>query len=421
MFCAGIFYIHRVAPRFRSHVRTHLATRIHRVPPLPSARKFEVLGRIVHERALRDTCRSRRRSRRRRRRRTLPRLQMLRSFAAQRVGRSNLLRRAWPATSAARRYCTPVPPRLPLPPFLDESLRGVGQVVFCNSPVTGAIILSGLAVGDPWLATLGALGTVTSTATARAIGLDAGAVSTGLAGYNGCLVGCAFSVFLGQPAWSHEAVAATLVASAATVPLIPALSKACGSVPSWTLGFNVTTLSVLAYTRPFDAPAAAAAAAAVPPGGWDWLAAPLCGVSQIFVVQSPLTGLALLGGIGLYSRGCAAHTLLGAAVGSAVGVAMGAPVPEITAGLWGFNSALTSLAVSVFFVASPASAALSAGGAAASAVLFGGAKAALAASCATPALTLPFCAVASACHLLHDGVAGLQLAAAPHSPERNAA
>eukprot|EP00320_Phaeocystis_rex_P021107 CAMPEP_0119084100 /NCGR_PEP_ID=MMETSP1178-20130426/128325_1 /TAXON_ID=33656 /ORGANISM="unid sp, Strain CCMP2000" /LENGTH=329 /DNA_ID=CAMNT_0007067033 /DNA_START=112 /DNA_END=1102 /DNA_ORIENTATION=- len=280
-------------------------------------------------------------------------------------------------------------------------------------------ILGGLAVVDPWLATLGALGTATSTATARLVGLDTAAISAGIAGYNGCLVGCAFSVFLGQPAWAPATVVATLAASAATVPLIPALKKACGSVPSWTLGFNVTTLSVLTYIRPFDAPAAAAVV--VSPSGWDWLAAPFCGVSQIFVVQSPLTGLALLGGIGLYSRGCAAHTLLGAAIGSAVGVAMGAPALEITAGLWGFNSALTSLAVSVFYVSSPASVALSAAGAATSAVVFGGIKTAFAASCATPALTLPFCAVASACHLLHDGVAGLQLAAAPHSPERNSA
>jgi urea transporter len=322
---------------------------------------------------------------------------------------------------ALRRYCTPAVERPVTPAILDESLRGMGQVVFCNSPLTGGIILGGLAVGDPWLATLGALGAVSSTATARAIGLDASAVSAGLAGYNGCLVGCAFSVFLGQPAWAPEVAVATLAASAATAPLLPALKKACGSVPSWTLGFNLTTLSVLTYTRPFDVPAAAAAAAVLPPSGWEYLAAPFCGVSQIFVVQSPLTGLALLGGIGLYSRGCAAHTLLGAAIGSAVGAAVGAPASEITAGLWGFNSALTSLAVSVFFVSSPASAALSVGGAATSAVLFGGLKTALAASCATPALTLPFCAVASACHLLHDGVAGLQLAAAPHSPERNSA
>ena len=54
-------------------------------------------------------------------------------------------------------------------------------------------------------------------------------------------------------------------------------------------------------------------------------------------------------------------------------------------------------------------------------MLFAGAKTAIAASAATPALTLPFCAVASCCHLLHDGVAGLQLAAAPHSPEQNTA
>ena len=60
-------------------------------------------------------------------------------------------------------------------------------------------------------------------------------------------------------------------------------------------------------------------------------------------------------------------------------------------------------------------------GAATTAVLFAGAKTAIAASAATPALTLPFCAVASCCHLLHDGVAGLQLAAAPHSPEQNTA
>ena len=50
----------------------------------------------------------------------------------------------------------------------------------------------------------------------------------------------------------------------------------------------------------------------------------------------------------------AAHTLLGSAIGCGVGVAMGAPASEITAGLWGFNSCLTSLAVSVFFVASAA-------------------------------------------------------------------
>ena len=41
-------------------------------------------------------------------------------------------------------------------------------------------------------------------------------------------------------------------------------------------------------------------------------------------------------------------------------------------GLWGFNPALTALAVSVFFVQSPASVALAGSGAAATAVLSAG-------------------------------------------------
>ena len=47
----------------------------------------------------------------------------------------------------------------------------------------------------------------------------------------------------------------------------------------------------------------------------------------------------------LYSRGCAVHTLCGSTIGATVGLAVGAPTAEITAGLWSFNSALTSLAV----------------------------------------------------------------------------
>jgi urea transporter len=42
------------------------------------------------------------------------------------------------------------------------------------------------------------LGTASATATAKAVALEGGFVSSGLAGYNGCLVGCAFAVFLGQ-------------------------------------------------------------------------------------------------------------------------------------------------------------------------------------------------------------------------------
>lgn len=83
--------------------------------------------------------------------------------------------------------------------------------------------------------------------------------------------------------------------------------------------------------------------------------------------------------------------------------------------------ALTSLAVSVFFVPGTASYALAGGSAAATAVLFGGAKVAMGGAFGVPALTLPFCAIAASNHLLsQNNIPGLVLAAAPHSPEKNA-
>ena len=85
----------------------------------------------------------------------------------------------------------------------------------------------------------------------------------------------------------------------------------------------------------------------------EWLCAPLVGVSQIFVVNDPLAGAMMLGAIASYSPQCAGFTLLGSTLGLGTGLLLGAPAAELGMGLWGFNPALTSLAVSVFFVANP--------------------------------------------------------------------
>ena len=306
-----------------------------------------------------------------------------------------------------------------LPPFATETLTGVGQVIFLGSPACGALTLGALLWGDLWLGTLAGVGAATATAAAKACRLDAGAISAGLMGYNGCLVGCAFSVFLGNPAWSPTTLVATLAGAAASAPIAAALKPACGSVPQFTLAFNIATLSALFAVRPL-----AGAAAADPAGtisALEWLSAPLVGISQIFVVNDAISGAAILAAIGLYSPMAAGHTLLGSCVGVGTALACGAPAADIGAGLWGFNPALTSLAVSVFFVPSTPSYVLATGGAAATSVLFGGAKVAMGGALGVPALTLPFCAVAAGTHLLaHSGVPGLVLAAAPHSPEKNA-
>jgi urea transporter len=351
----------------------------------------------------------------------------------------------------------------------DSAAKGVGQVIFLNDRRAGAFILGSLALGDPYLAFLAGTGTVVANATAARAGLDTNALQNGLFGYNGCLVGCATAIFIcpmvADPttaASSLSTLAAagiwTTTGAAASTMVAASLPGALGKVPQYTLAFNLVTLSVLLQTRPLAAAADAATAtvdvavtdsstlAAVTPAAADAvitmgqpLAAPLHGLSQIFVVESALTGAGVLVAIASYSPQLATHALIGSVVGSLTGViaCAGAPPGDIAAGLWGYNSALTSMAVGVFFVSDnlnqhptdkshnhsnvnsqAAVTALSIGGAAATAVVFGAMQTVFGAAGA-PCLTLPFCFTASGCYLLANVMPGLQLAANPHSPEKN--
>ena len=261
-----------------------------------------------------------------------------------------------------------------------------------------------------------------SATAARGAGLADGMVSAGLAGYNGALVGRAFSVFLGQ---RPPTAAATVLPAARRQPPA-ALKPAMGDTPQWTLSFNVCTLAALASVRPI---AAAAAALTLPPRRrrrrrrrltWaPWRGSARRSWASGFVVESPPARL-LLGAVGYY---CAARRCTCCWIGVRHrGGGGDGPACLLAAGLHGYNPALTSLAVSVFFVDSTATRASSAGGAAATVGLASGMATAMGGAFGVPALTLPFCAVASGCHLLRGGVIpGLVLAAEPHSPERNEA
>jgi urea transporter len=308
--------------------------------------------------------------------------------------------------------------------FFDASARGIGQVIFLNSQTSGIVLLGGLALGSPYLATLAALGTATATATSHAAGLDSASIKDGLLQYNGCLVGCAAAVF--GPASVLVATTSTIVGAAAT-PFVAASLKETMSIPQWTFAFNFVALTSLLRTRPLLAPDAAqddvaeplaSAVVSTSSSAVDLLAAPLTGISQIFVVDSALSGAVIVGGIANYSPMLAAHALGGSLVGTLVGASLGAPLSELSMGLWGYNSALTSMAVGVFFVHSTPAIALSVGGAAATASLFGAMKTIFGAYGA-PCLTLPFCFTMSACYLLQKQVPGLLFAKSPHSPEKN--
>lgn len=307
---------------------------------------------------------------------------------------------------------------------IDATATSLGQVIFLNSKSSGAAILASLAIGDPTLAAYAGLGAYTATITAKSIGLNPQSCRDGLFGYNGALIGCATSVF--GPSFLPVGVAYTMLGASATSALCASLNKVL-SQPQWTWSFNIVALTSLLRWKPLEQPVAeattttdvAATSLSNSVGVMDYVTAPLIGISQIFVVNSALTGAGIIGSIGMYSPKLGVHALGGSTLGCLVGLLFGADPTDVINGLWGYNSALASMAVGTFFVHSREVIALSAGSAAASAALFGALQPVFG-GLGAPCLTLPFCAVTSACYLLEGQVTGLKLAKEPHSPEKNA-
>ena len=85
--------------------------------------------------------------------------------------------------------------RNPAVGVVDTLLRGVGQVMFQNNPLTGLLFLVGIFVNSAKLGGAGLLGLAASTLAAYLLGADRSLIRAGLFGFNGILVGIAPAFF----------------------------------------------------------------------------------------------------------------------------------------------------------------------------------------------------------------------------------
>lgn len=297
--------------------------------------------------------------------------------------------------------------------FADYTLRGVGQVVFMNNPVTGLLILVGLWITGPWLGLAATVGVVAATGTALLLGLDRDVLRAGLFGFNGTLVGAGLATFLTPEFSLVVGVYVVLVAAASTVVTVALTRLLLPTVglPPLTLPFNLVTLAMLlaaygmssAEPAPSMSPALPAAGAGVDtglragpgdPGGVDIAAvtsALFRGVGQVFLADSIVAGVLIVVGMAVCSRIGAGFALLGSAVGLGTASLVGGDGVDVYDGLWGYNAVLTAVAIGgVFYVLTWRSALLAVAAAMTTSVVFVAVETALL-PFGLPALTLPFC------------------------------
>jgi urea transporter len=247
--------------------------------------------------------------------------------------------------------------------FVDINLRGIGQVMFQDNPLTGALFLVGIAwgsyaAGAPQVAIAGVVAVVVATLTAQWLRVDEKELASGLYGYNGVLVGLALATFLapGPLLWVYVVLGAavSVIAMLGTANLV----KSWGA--SLTFPFVLVTWVLLLATYGF----AGLSGTALPTGRvvtafQPYEASPLqvvdlvwgvfLSISQVFLKASGVAALFLLAGLAVSSLAAAAFALGGAILAVATAHLLGAESDMITGGLLGFSPVLTAIALGTVF------------------------------------------------------------------------
>lgn len=287
----------------------------------------------------------------------------------------------------------------PVLEFADAVLRGVGQVMFQNNAYAGAIFLVGIFLSSALFGVAALIGAAASTATAYALRVDRAQVRAGLYGFNGTLVGIALAYFLRSEIVTWVYVVA---ASASSTVVTAALSNLLGKGrPALTAPFIVVALAFVLAADRFGAlhTTGFLPTAGLPKGttailgvvGADTLINGfLKGIAEVFFQDSALTGAVMLAGLFVSSRPACAAATMGSLIGMLVAWRMGATEESIRLGLFGFNPALTAIALaSVFLVLDRAAALYALLAVVVTAVIFASVSAALL-PIGMPALTAPF-------------------------------
>jgi urea transporter len=220
--------------------------------------------------------------------------------------------------------------------LLEGSGRAFGQVVFCNNPVTGAVVFLAMCIQHP-LAAVCALFSVTVTnLTVIYLQMDTLLQRKGLYGYNSVLVGSGVATFL-RFEWGF--VMAILV-SVATAPLTLLAYAYTTSVVKWPLHLPADGILIVILLSAVTWDATTVSSEECATGG-GYVSSLFSGLSQMFLVCSPWSGVFIAVGMLLCSRILATAALTGSLLGmmgSFLGVGGGS------------NAALTCLAL-VYFVA----------------------------------------------------------------------
>lgn len=246
--------------------------------------------------------------------------------------------------------------------FPRTLFRGLGQVMFQDNVWSGVLFLCGIfwgayEEGFPAVAWGMLIGVLISTLTGYLLHLPDRKGAQGLWGFNGALVGCAFPTFLGDTVWMWIALCLCSAMSTWVRTGMDNIMKQWG-VSSLTFPFVFSTWCFLLAARLLNGMPPSFMSTPEFAGGLHdvfdmefgnlvrtWLK----GISQVFLINSWVTGIFFLAGLAVNNWKSAVWAAVASVLALFTVLVFKGPGKDIGNGLYGFSAVLTGIALGSTF------------------------------------------------------------------------
>jgi urea transporter len=244
--------------------------------------------------------------------------------------------------------------------FLDTLCRGVGNVVFQDSAITGLLVLIGIGISS-WTASVGFLiGAAIATLIAKWFRADGHSIEHGMFAFSGGYVGLLMGVLLEKevPFITGEWLLLLILGGILAVPLTAGFGLVFGKLKISATALPILLLlwAIMAGVLYTNLPQNSVVPQVLPAGqaaAYTWetfIYGILNGFGQIFVQVNPITGALILLGIFVNSRIGGLMALLGGVAAVLVAWALGYDEPVVRNGVIAFNSILSAIGLGGFFL-----------------------------------------------------------------------
>lgn len=229
-------------------------------------------------------------------------------------------------------------------PFIDNVLKGMGQIMLQENRWTGLLFLVGIFLGSWQGGVAILLATSAGTFTAMKLGYDTSEINAGLYGFSAALVGVAFSFFF----QTTLLIWALIILGGALASILQHffISK---KIPAFTFPFIViiwVSVYLLQHFTQIPPSEMISAKPENPPYG-EFLT-PLNGFGEVIFQGGVFSGIIFFIAVFISSPAAALYGLAASLLGAYISYMDGESIEGIHMGLFGFNVVLSAIVFSGF-------------------------------------------------------------------------